>query len=377
MSYVRLKPFISARIKHCRVVLADRKLDALIVVDPADVSYLTGFGGEDSVLVLTRNRRVLITDSRFTIQARQECPGLALHIRKDDMPGAVAQVLQRLKPRSRKIFTIGIEADPISLSAYRSYRRSIQKGLKSIQPLVPVLRQHKDAYEISQIRKAIRVAQDAMRTLLSESSAGQTEKELAARLEYEMARRGSTAPAFATIVAVGAHAAQPHAVAGKAKWRQNQSILFDWGATVNGYRSDLTRCFVLGKIRPVFADAYQRLLEAQLAAIEEVRDGVLLEQVDRAARRVLRRSKWPIYGHGTGHGLGLQIHEAPFLKPPGKRGKRGDKKVLSAGMVVTIEPGIYVPGRFGMRIEDDVLVTKRGSKVLTSLAKDLDSVKLD
>jgi len=377
MNVVRLKPFIAARVKRCCAVLAERQLDALIVVDPADVSYLTGFGGEDSVLVLTRNRRVLVTDSRYTIQARQECPGLALHIRKDDMPGAVAQVLQRLKQRSRKIFTIGIEADHIILSQYRTYRRSIKKGLRSIKPLVPVLRQNKDAYEITQIRKAIRVAQDAMTTILEEASVGKTERELAARLEYEMARRGSTAPAFGTIVAVGVHAAQPHAVPGKAKWRQNQSILFDWGATVNGYRSDLTRCFVLGRIRPVFADAYQRLLEAQLVAIDEVRDGVPLEQVDNAARKLLKRSKWPIYGHGTGHGLGLKIHESPFLKPPIKGAKRGDKDVLREGMVITIEPGIYVPGRFGMRIEDDVLVTKRGANVLTSLAKDLDSVKLE
>jgi len=376
MSVVRLKPFVAGRVKRCRAVLVERKLDALIVVDPADVSYLTGFDGEDSVLVLTLNRRVLVTDSRFTIQARQECPGLALHIRKDDMPGAVGQVLQRLKQR-KKNFATGIEADPITLSEYRSYRRSIKKGLRSIKPLVSVLRQTKDAYEISQIRKAIRVAQEAMTTLLEERSAGKTERELSARLEYEMARRGSTSPAFETIVAVGSHAAQPHAVAGRAKWRRNQSILFDWGATVNGYRSDLTRCFVLGRIRPVFADAYQRLLEAQLTAIEEVRDGVLLEQVDNAARRLLKRSKWPIYGHGTGHGLGLKVHEWPFLKPPSKGAKRGGKEVLREGMVITIEPGIYVSGRFGMRIEDDVLVTKRGARVLTSLAKDLDSVKLE
>ena len=376
MNIARLKPFIAARVKRCRAVLVERQLDGLIVVDPADVSYLTGFGGEDSVLVLTRNRRVLVTDSRFTIQARQECPGLALHIRKDDMPGAVGQVLQRLKQR-KKNFATGIEADPITLSEYRAYRRSIKKGLRSIKPLVSVLRQTKDAYEISQIRKAIRVAQEAMTALLEERSAGKTERELSARLEYEMARRGSTSPAFGTIVAVGSHAAQPHAVASTLKWRRNQSILFDWGATVNGYRSDLTRCFVLGRIRPVFTDAYQRLLEAQLTAIEEVREGVLLEQVDNAARKLLKRSKWPIYGHGTGHGLGLKIHEWPFLKPPIKGAKRGSKDVLREGMVITIEPGIYVPGRFGMRIEDDVLVTERGAKVLTSLAKDLDSVKLE
>jgi len=392
ISYVRLKPFIFTRIKRCRTVLTDRKLDALIVVDPADVSYLTGFGGEDSVLILTRNRRILVTDSRFTVQARRECPGLVLHIRKGDIPGAVAQVLQRLKPPNRNVFTIGLEADSITVGQLGAYRKAVGKLQLQNKPILGPLRMVKDPYEIRQIRKAIRIAQEAMQEVLTwvraeickrgsakrgVSPPGLSERELAARLEYEMARRGSTGSAFPTIVAVGAHAAQPHAVAGKAKWRQNQSILFDWGATVNGYRSDLTRCFVLGRIRPVFADAYQRLLEAQLAAIEEVRDGIPLEQVDRAARRVLRRSKWPIYGHGTGHGLGLGIHEAPFLKPRGKGDKRGKKEVLGAGMVITIEPGIYVPGRFGMRIEDDVLVTTGRAKVLTSLDKDLDSVKLE
>jgi len=387
MSVVRLKSYVSARVKRCRAVLAERNLDALIVVEPSDVTYLTGFSGEDSVLVLTAARRILVTDTRFTLQARQECPGLSLHIRKGSMEAAVAQILQRVKSRSRRPCAVGIQADSVTASQLRIYRKEIGKLALQNKPILASLRMIKDDYEIGQMRRSIRVAQDAMGEVLTwvraqrgkrgSVKSGISERELAARLEYEMARRGSTAPAFPTIVAVGSHAAQPHAIPGRAKWRQKQSILFDWGATVNGYRSDLTRCFVLGRIRPVFAEAYQRLLEAQLVAIEEVRDGVPLGQVDESARKVLRVSKWPMYGHGSGHGLGLKIHEAPFLKPSDNKARRKEKEVLREGMVITVEPGIYVPDRFGIRIEDDVLVTKRGAKVLTSLAKDLDSVKLD
>ena len=349
--------------------MIEQSLDGLIVVDPLDVSYLTGFGGEDSVLVVTAKRKVLVTDSRFSVQARQECPGLPVHIRKGQINEAVALMLQRFFKSKRKPPAVGIEADNITVSQFRAYRKIVGKGLKSVKPLVTPLRQRKDDYEITQIRKAIRVAQDAMTQTIRLMKVGMSEIEIAARLEYEMTCRGSIGTAFPTIVAAGARAAQPHAIPGKNRLRKNQSILFDWGARINGYRSDLTRCFVTGRIRPVFADAYKWVLEAQTSAIAEVREGNPLARVDRAARKVLERSPFPVYGHGTGHGLGLFIHEYPRLYPqtPG---------VLQDGMVITIEPGIYLPGQFGIRIEDDVLVTKKKPKVLSSLAKDLDSVKL-
>ncbi|KPK76246.1 MAG: hypothetical protein AMJ79_07310, partial [Phycisphaerae bacterium SM23_30] len=182
----------------------------------------------------------------------------------------------------------------------------------------------------------------------------------------EMSRGGSSGAGFETIVAVAGHAAQPHAQAGNTRLKKNQSILFDWGAAVAGYRSDLTRCLVAGKIRPAFAEAYQWLLEAQTSAIEAVRPGASLRRIDDIARKALLKSPFGIYEHGTGHGIGLAVHEQPILN-------RKSKGELCEGMVVTVEPGIYVPGRFGIRIEDDVLVTARGYRVLSTLAKDLDS----
>jgi Xaa-Pro aminopeptidase len=369
MTVAKLKSYVSGRIKHLRAALKEQSLDALIITDPVDVTYLTGFGGEDSVLIVTATRKVLVTDTRFIVQIKHECPGLPMHIRKGKITDAVGEAIRRLKKSPRKKMALGIEADHVTVSQLRAYRKNIGKGLKQVKNMVVPLRQRKDDYELTQIRKAVRVAQDAMRAQLKFLRVGMSERELAARLEYEMALRGSTEPSFNSIVAVGAHAAQPHAIPGNLRLRKNQSVLYDWGATINGYRSDLTRCYVSGKIRPVFADAYRWVLEAQLAAIEEIRAGTDLKEVDAAAREVLSRSPYPVYGHGTGHGIGLKVHEEPFMSTL-------SKGTLEEGMVVTVEPGVYLPGKFGIRIEDDVLVTAKGARILSNLDKRLSSVAI-
>ena len=363
---VRLKSLAGGRIRRCRAAMAQSGLDVLIVVNPSDVRYLTGFSGDDSVLVLAPGRKVLVTDTRFVEQARQDCPGLKVFLRKTDVPDAVGEILDRLKPLDRKTRKIGIESDHVSLRHYQAYRRVLGKNVKGVKPLVTPLRICKDSYELAQIRKAVRIAEAGMRELHRWWQIGMSERELAARLEYQMYQLGSERTGFDTIVAVGDHAAQPHAVPDNRRWGRNQSLLIDWGAKVCGYRSDLTRCFVAGKIRPAFAEAYRWLLEAQMAAIDEVRAGATLMQVDAAARKTLGHCPYPIYGHGTGHGIGLDIHEQPFLRQKGR-------EQLHEGMVITIEPGLYVPGRFGLRIEDDVVVTTRGHRVLSTFAKDLES----
>lgn len=363
---VRLKRLVGGRVTRCRRAMSGCGLDVLIVVNPADVRYLTGFSGDDSVLVLGPGRKVLVTDTRYVEQARQDCPGLKVFLRKSDVPDAVGEILDGMKQLDKKTRKIGIESDHVSLRHYQAYRRVLGKNLKGVKPLVAPLRTCKDSYELAQISKAVKIAEAGMRGLHQWWKIGMSERELAARLEYEMYHLGSERSGFASIVAVGGHAAQPHAAPGNKRWQENQSLLIDWGAKVNGYRSDLTRCYVAGKIRPAFAEAHRWLLDAQMAAIEEVRAGAPLAQVDLAARKTLLKCPYPIYGHGTGHGIGLDIHEQPFLN------QKGDDP-LQEGMVITIEPGIYVPGRFGLRIEDDILVTARGHRVLSTLAKDLES----
>jgi Xaa-Pro aminopeptidase len=379
MAIARLRSFLPGRLRRLRSKMLESELDCLIVIDPSDVRYLTGFTGEDSVLVVTGRHKIMVTDSRYVEQIRQESPWLSVRNCKGsgrliDMVCETAfDVLASLKkyqPRRNREQTIGIDQDAVTVRQYKAYRKISKKGfkLRPSPPLLRQLRQCKDDFELSRIRKSIKVAQYSMREVLGWLEVGMSEQEVAGRLEYDMARRGGAPAAFKSIVAFGAHAAQPHAIPGLKRLRRGQPLLFDWGATVGGYKSDLTRCYVAGKIPPTFASAYQWLLETQVAAIQAVRAGTTLKEVDAAARKVPPR-KLPVYEHGTGHGIGLDIHERPFITAAGN-------EPLQEGMVITIEPGIYVPGRFGIRIEDDVLVTSGGRKVLTSLAKDLNSVSL-
>jgi Xaa-Pro aminopeptidase len=370
MAVVSLRTFVTARLRRCREQMRDRALDALIVVNPVDVRYLTGFTGDDSILVITAKRRVLVSDTRFTIQIQEECPGLSRHIRKNaPMSVALKETLTKLfsKWRKRKPPLVGIETESLPIKQYKVFKKAIGKGFREAEGILSSLRLCKDAYEIKQTRLAAKCAQDAMKAVLRQLKIGMSEIEIAGLLDYEMAQRGGRPPAFPVIVAYGGHAAQPHAAPGKARLKDNQTFLFDWGATVNGYKSDLTRCYGTGKIPPVFIEAYKWVLEAQLSAIKAVKSGVRLAEVDEAARKVMRRSKLPVYGHGTGHGLGLDIHEEPRLSQAGT----GE---LAEGMIVTVEPGVYLPERFGIRIEDDVLVTATGATCLTRFPKDLASL---
>ena len=220
------------------------------------------------------------------------------------------------------------------------------------------------------IDEAIRVAEEAFRAMGKTIRVGQTEIELAARLEYEMKRRGSSSPAFDSIVAVDANAALPHACPGKRKVRRGSMILFDWGATYRFYRSDLTRVVFVGSIPRTIRRIYQIVLEAQQRAIAAIRPGQKMCDVDAVARNHIAEAGYKKeFGHGLGHGLGLDVHEAPALS-------WRSSEELQAGTVVTVEPGIYLPGVGGVRIEDDVLVTPTGCRILSRLTKDLKSAVL-
>ncbi|MBN2210582.1 MAG: aminopeptidase P family protein [Sedimentisphaerales bacterium] len=372
MATVSLKTCVNARMNRFRRLLDENHLEGFIVTNVKDVQYLTGFSGEDSILLILGRRATLITDSRFVLLTRRECPRLRVHIHRRGVIEAVGELAQQYRKRSsrRKPISIGIDPDTVTHRGYGLYRKAAGKGftLKAVGGLARNLRRTKDAYETAQIRKAICVAEESLLATLKHVKPGVTEMELRARLEYEMSRWGSSEPAFATIIAFGGHAAEPHAQPGSARLRKGQCVLFDWGATVNGYRSDLTRTYATGKISRDFAQAYQRVLNAQLAAIEAVKPGVALAEIDAAARRAMGKPQGE-YRHGTGHGIGLDIHELPAFHGRAK----GE---LQPGMIVTIEPAIYLAGKLGIRIEDDVLVTQRGGKVLSTLAKDLDTMLL-
>jgi Xaa-Pro aminopeptidase len=351
--------------------MREHGFDALILPEPNDVRYLTGFSGDDSVLVITPRRRVIVTDSRYVEQLRQECPGLRRFVRKGPMTDAIAYVWDWLASPStrRRKLTCALDSDAASHRQFQAYRKAIGRALTPVPSPLGTLRIHKDDLEVAALQKAVHIAQNAVRNVMPLVHPSVSERELAAIIDFAAARLGSDAPAFPTIVAFGHHTAQPHARPGSAELRKNQPILIDWGAAVDGYRSDLTRCFVLGKIPPVFAEAYRWVLETQHVAIAAVKPGAYLAEIDSAARNVLKRAKLPVYGHGTGHGVGLAVHEGPTISPK-------SQGLVEKGMVMTIEPAVYLPDKFGIRIEDDVLVTDKGSKTLSTLPKNLESVRV-
>lgn len=346
--------------------LKRESLAALLVTDESNVSWLTGFSGDSSYLIVGQDVCVLVSDTRYTVQISEECPGLDVEIRdaRQPMPQTLGRVV-----KAAGLTRIGIENHSTSVATWDQISDVLSSAAKSLD-LVPVgmlvneLRATKDSGEIAEIREAVTQAQRGFAAIRALLVPEMTELEVAHELEHLMRQFGAVSAAFEPIVAVGPRAALPHAHPGSTRLAESGFVLIDWGArTTGGYRSDLTRVLVTGKIPPRLEKIYRVVLAAQLRGIKAIRPGASLKAVDGAARRVIGKAGFGKYfGHGLGHGIGLDIHEEPRLSPV-------STGVLEPGMVVTVEPGIYVPGFGGVRIEDDVLVTRKGHEVLTSVPK--------
>ncbi|WP_165250715.1 M24 family metallopeptidase [Paludisphaera soli] len=353
-----------------RAQLAAKKLDALLVVAPTNVAYLTGFTGDSSYLLLGRDRDLIVSDGRFTTQLEQECPGLEAHIRPNvqSLNKAVAEVATRLG-----VGSLGFEAAHLSVADWEALKGELTgTSLAATTELVETLRAVKDDDEVARIREAVAIAQDAFLKLKGELRAGgpATEKDAADRLEAHMRALGATGTSFPTIVAVGRRAALPHArPTAETRIGDDDFVLIDWGACRRSYKSDLTRVVVTGKVTPEFERVYRLVLAAQERAIAAIRPGACAQDVDAEARSFLEQAGFGrFFDHGLGHGIGMDVHEGPRLR-------RESPTILEPGMVVTVEPGIYLPEWGGVRIEDDVLVTPDGHEVLSSLPKGLDAVR--
>ncbi len=340
--------------------------DALLVTEPTNVTYLTGFTGDDSYLLISKTAEIAISDGRYLTQLEEECPGLDAHIRRTGvtMEDAVVRVIA-----SSRIGKLGVEADSMTVSLRDHLAEKLGKvELISTQGVVETLRQVKDKDEIVQIRRAIWYAEKAFEAMRAALRAEKTEKQVADELELQMRLFGAKSASFPSIVASGARAALPHARPGNARIGSSDHLLVDWGADGGLYKSDLTRVLVTGRISPKLERIYRVVLKAQLQAVTAIRPGVASEKIDGIARGVIAQAGFGKYfDHGLGHGIGLAIHESPRLRP-------SCRQLLEAGMIVTVEPGIYLPGRGGVRIEDDVLVTRTGHEVLTNLPKQLDEM---
>jgi Xaa-Pro aminopeptidase len=366
------------RRKQLAAALTGEGLDALLVTNPVNVSYLTGFSGESSYLIVGRDRTVLVSDARFAEQIEAECPGLEVYIRPPavNVTQAAAETLQKLGHRA-----VGYENLHLTVGELESLQKLAPPvDWKGGRERVEQLRAVKDASEVAAIREAIAIAERAFEAFRALLRPDDCEKDLSDALETYVRRAGGRCTSFPSIVAVGERAALPHAPPTAKRVAEADFLLVDWGASGPFYKSDLTRVLAT-RNNPLFprpfsraggavklADIYTIVLEAQAAALRALRPGVKGQDVDAAARAVIAEAGYGDYfGHGLGHGIGLQVHEAPALRP-------GSEVVLQAGMVVTVEPGIYLPGHGGVRIEDDVLVTPDGGEVLTSVAKEFSAV---
>jgi Xaa-Pro aminopeptidase len=345
--------FIKKRADAICGLLDKSKIDCLIVTKPANVTYATGFMGDDSWAIITRQGRAyLVTDSRYTEQAQAECPDCRIIRRRQPIAEAAAKLIKKLK----SVQTVGVESST-SLADFAAIRKNVSARLKTVADVIESSRSSKDAGEIAAITEAASIAAKALKQTMPQIKPGISESELAGVLDLEIRRLGARI-GFDTIVAFGPNASRPHHQPTTRELRPADTILIDFGAKYKGYCCDITRCFAVGRPTALYKRAYDVVELAQAAAIKMVKAGAQMVKVDAAARDVICSSDLPVYGHGTGHGFGLEIHELPFVKPESK-GR------LKAGQVLTIEPGIYMPGKLGVRIEDDILVTRTGCRILT------------
>lgn len=354
---------LSRRDKLRRKV-AKTDADAMLVTSFTNVTYLTGFTGDDSYLLLCRGRETVLSDPRYTTQLGEECPGVDVRIRRPGttMLETLVKVIRRWGVRR-----LAIEGDSMTVSLRDKIAAELPKlTLAATSGLVEELRQIKDKDEITQIRQAVWLAEKAFGVIRASLRADKTEKQVSDELEHQLRLFGANSSAFPTIVAVGPRAALPHATVSDRRIGDSDFVLIDWGAHGGLYRSDLTRLLVTGKISTKLERVYRVVLNAQLKAIDAIRPGVTGKEVDRVARQVIAKAGFGRYfGHGLGHGIGLEVHEAPRMAA-------NCPLVLQPGMVITVEPGIYLPGWGGVRIEDDVLVTRSGHEVLSTIPKQLE-----
>jgi len=343
---------IKRRIKAIRYQLKKKQIKFLLVTKPANVTYTTGFLGDDSWALITSRAVYLLTDSRYTEQAQSQFRNCRVIQRRGTMVEAAAKLLKKLK----SVRTVAVEKSA-SLAVFEVLKKHVKVRLKTVANIIESARSIKDKSEVAAIGAAARIAAQALRQTFAYIKPGITENELAGRLDFQIRKLGAI-NSFETIVAFGPNASRPHHRPTSGKLKKNDTVLIDFGVRFKGYCCDITRCFVVGRPNRFYKKVYDAVQEAQTAALKMIKAGVAAKKVDAAAREAIGKYDLPVYGHGTGHGLGLEVHEEPVISAD-------SKAKLQPGMVFTIEPAVYIPGKLGIRIEDNILVTETGSKILT------------
>jgi Xaa-Pro aminopeptidase len=354
------------RIKRIVSLLEKENLDALLVNFQPNVRYLSGYDGTNGLVLLTFDKGLFITDFRYQEQAKKEVKDLKLHLAQRELIYDLAK-FKFLQKRNQRI---GFEANHTSYSTVQKLKEILPNALLvPTENLVESLLIIKDKGEVAKIEKAAQITDKAFSHILDLVKPGVREKDLAAEIEHGFKRMGGDGPAFSTIVASGYRSSMPHGRASDKKLKVGEFVTFDMGAIYQGYVSDMTRTLILGRATPKQRKIYNLVLKAQTKAISRAKAGIRGMELDKVAREVIAKAGYGKYfGHGLGHGLGLEVHSGPVVNAR-------SKTILKPGMVITIEPGIYIPGWGGVRIEDDVLITPRGCKVLNQSPKNLIEIR--
>lgn len=370
----RPKAYLKVRHKSVRDAMKELQLDGLLLTTPADLAFLTNFTGQDSIGLITPKEFLLVTDFRYQEQAGHEAAWLTLVLREHKMADALVEAIE--KGRCKRV---GFDANHLAFGQVRALEAALSaRKLDKVVELVPLenvmanVRKVKDDHEIDLIRKSVQVAEEAFEAVRGEIKAGLTENHIAGLIIFELRARGAADASFPPIVAAGANSSLPHYQPGEALVQRDQPLLMDWGANFKGYCSDLTRTFFVGRVSDRLRKAHKVVLEAQQAAIKFLRPGVTSLQADRVARDVVERAGYgKHFGHGLGHGIGRDIHELPQML------RSGGEEELRPGMVLTVEPGIYLPGEGGVRVEDNVLITHSGCEVLSTLGRSIEDCHIE
>jgi len=355
-----------ARQNKLREHLATTRFDGFLVSHLPNIRYLCGFSGSAGLLLVEQTGSLFVTDVRYDEQAHEEVKGAKIVIARKSALAALADLLLKRRKRSRG-WAIGIEAEHLTVSEKKRLAELIPVGirLKDAPAVIERFRMVKDDDELAYTRSAVSLGAKIFDRALEVLRPGIKEVEVAAEMELEARRNGADAMSFDTIIASGARSALPHGRASTQPIPSRAFVVCDFGVILSGYCSDQTRTVWVGKVGDDARQAYEAVRDAQQAAVEAVRPGVAVGEVDAAARKVLKKAGLGRYfTHSTGHGVGLEIHETPRIAG-------GQTELLQPGMVITIEPGVYFPGKWGVRIEDMVAVTAGGCEVLTPTGKEL------
>lgn len=348
------------RINKLQEKLSQLQVGAMLITYPANRRYITGFTGSAGVVVVTSKEAIIITDFRYVTQVKEQAP----HVTLVEHQGSINEALRDICSQ-REVTSLAFEEDCVTYAGYQELKRDLDITLVPVKKVIEAQRMIKDEEELLVLRQAAKIADDTFSQILTHIKPGMKEKDVALQLELFMREQGASSSSFAIIVASGERSALPHGVASDKILETGDLVTLDFGALYKGYASDITRTIMLGTPDQRQREIYEIVLTAQMKAINEIQPGMTGIEADLIARDYITlRGYGEFFGHGTGHGLGSEVHEDPRLSKQGKT-------ELRPGMVVTVEPGIYLPGFGGVRIEDDIVITESGCELLTHSPKEL------